>query len=338
MTVYLSSSEIAALGTSEVTMRAAWQAVRAEQAGATALPARLDVNLPNGFLRVMPAALDSVMGVKVMSLVRGVGNRYLLLLYSQESGELLAVLDASEITRLRTAAVTSVAGRLLCPHGTDVLAVVGSGFEAEGHLRALAAIWSLTRVRVFSPTIERREAFAQRMNEELGIEVEAVRTGAAAVEGAPVSVLATKSQVPVIDGACFERGSTVLSIGSTRPDLRELDSYAFARAAVVLADSPEQVCTESGDVIDAVASGALAPESIVAMADAGQDVLDSSADPRRDLRVFKSVGTALQDLALANEVLAAATKQSMGRTLGELTELKRSDDPRPAAPLVEGAP
>jgi alanine dehydrogenase len=331
MALYIDSRDIATLATDEVTMRAARLALQSERAGMTVLPRRLDVDLPRGFLRVMPAALDSVMGVKVMTLVRGVGNRYLLLLYAQDSGDLLALFDASELTRLRTAAVTAVAGQLLCAEGTEHLGVVGSGSEAEAHLRALARMWPIRSARVYSPSTERREAFADRLAQELGIRIEPVESPSAAVDSAAVSVIATKSQVPVIDGTAFESGSTVLSIGSTRPDLRELDAAAFGRASVVLVDSPEQVAAESGDVIDAVASGAVGRERLVAMADAVVDTFRVDHDGDRDLRVFKSVGTALQDLALASEVLAVASEAGVGRELGNLVELKLSANPRAAA-------
>ena len=119
-------------------MRAARAAVDAERRRRVVMPPRLDVDLPTGFLRVMPAAMGDVMGVKVMTLVKGLGNRYLLLLYSQPSGELLALLDADEITRLRTAATTALAGSMLAPEGTSQLGLLGSGFEAESHLRLLA--------------------------------------------------------------------------------------------------------------------------------------------------------------------------------------------------------
>src|SRR5205823_5988707 len=131
VTLFLGAEDVVALATHEVVMDAARTAVDAERNGETVLPARLDVDLPGGFLRVMPAAFDGVMGLKVMTLVEGLGTRYLVLVYSQSSGGLEAALDADEVTRLRTAATTAVAGELLAPAGTDALAVIGSGFEAE---------------------------------------------------------------------------------------------------------------------------------------------------------------------------------------------------------------
>ncbi|HET8672435.1 MAG TPA: ornithine cyclodeaminase family protein, partial [Thermoleophilaceae bacterium] len=322
MSLYLGSEDVRALASQDVLMDAARAAVQAEREGAVVMPPRLDVDLPTGFLRVMPAAMGEVMGVKVMTLVKGLGNRYLLLLYSQPSGELLALLDADEITHLRTAATTALAGEMLAPDGTSRLGLLGSGFEAESHLRLFARVWPLEQVLVYSPTMERRQAFAARMSEELGVSVVAVDRAEDAVAGAKVSVLATKATAPVVHGSAFPAGAVVLSIGSTRPDLRELDRHTLGRAGALLVDDAKQVRLESGDVIDALGCGALASEHIVSMADVDGDCGRLRAGGARDLLAFKSVGTAVQDLALAKSAFAAAQAQGRGRELGELTSLK----------------
>jgi ornithine cyclodeaminase/alanine dehydrogenase len=323
MSLFLGSEDVRALASQEVLMNAARAAVRAEREGTVVMPPRLDVDLPTGFLRVMPAAMGDVMGVKVMTLVKGLGNRYLLMLYSQPGGGLLALLDADEITRLRTAATTALAGEMLAPGGTSRLGLLGSGFEAESHLRLLARVWPLERVTVYSPTPERRTAFAARMSEELGVSVVAVEHPEDAVAEAEVSVLATKATAPVVDGSAFPAGAVVLSIGSTRPDLRELDRNALGRAVSLLVDDAKQVRLESGDVIDALGCGALAGDQIVSMAELDGDGTRLSRDGgARDLLAFKSVGTAVQDLALAGSVLTAAQAEDRGRELGELTSLK----------------
>ncbi|HKN94227.1 MAG TPA: ornithine cyclodeaminase family protein [Thermoleophilaceae bacterium] len=323
MSLFLGSEDVRALASQDVLMDAARAAVQAERDGTVVMPPRLDVDLPTGFLRVMPASMGELMGVKVMTLVKGLGNRYLLLLYSQPTGDLLALLDADEITRLRTAATTALAGQMLAPGGTSRLGVLGSGFEAESHLRLLASVWPLTRVTVYSPTRERCEAFAARMSEELGVSVIAVERPEDAVCEAEVSVLATKATAPVVDGSVFPSGAVVLSIGSTRPDLRELDRNAFGRAGAVLVDDATQVRLESGDVIDALGCGALSGEEIVSMAQVDGELGRLARDGGgRDLLTFKSVGTAVQDLALAGSMLDAARAEGRGRELGELVSLK----------------
>jgi ornithine cyclodeaminase/alanine dehydrogenase len=320
MTLFLDGEDVRALATHDVAMSAARAVLAAQRSGAVALPPRLDVDLPSGFLRVMPAALHPYMGLKVMSLAESVGTRYLILVYEQDSGELIAVIDAEEVTRQRTAATTAVAGELLVPAGATHLGLVGSGFEAEGHLRVFARQWPLQRVDVFSPTPERRERFAARMSEELGIAVRPVDSVQEATASAPVSVLCTKSGKPVVDGTAFPPGAVVLSIGSTRPDLRELDEVTLRRTAALLVDDARQVILESGDISDALAGEALTEGDIVAMPD--WTPASAIVTPDRDLLTFKSVGTALQDLALAGELISAARATGRGRPLGEISRLK----------------
>jgi ornithine cyclodeaminase/alanine dehydrogenase-like protein (mu-crystallin family) len=319
MTLHLDSATISELCTDEIALVAARAALQAQRGGNYVLPPRIDVDVPTGFFRVMPAALGRHMGAKVMTRSVEVGNRYLLLVYEQASGELVATLDAAEVTRLRTAATTAVAGEILCGGGTDVLGVVGTGFEADGHLRALAGIWPLAKVLVYSRSSENRESFAEKMSADLELRVAAVSSVQEVISACPVTVLCTKSTEPVVRGDDFAAGGVVLSIGSTRPNLRELDATTFARASRVLVDDPVQVRAESGDVRAAIAEGALGADSLVAMPDwsGGVGPVDG-----RDLLVFKSIGTAIQDLALAATLIESAKKRGLGRELGEITELK----------------
>jgi alanine dehydrogenase len=298
------------------------EAFLAEAAGATRLPARIDVPSGDGFIRVMPGVLGDVMGLKVMTLAERVGTRYFVLLYDVKTGALLAVFDADELTRYRTAATTALAARHIVDHPARRLGMVGSGFEAVGELRALASLWPLDEVVVFSPTPERRKSFADAMQDELGITVRSVDSCVAAIEGQPVIVLATKSNEPVIEGAAISRQSVVLSIGSTRPDLRELDRATFARAGTVVGDDVDQLQLESGDVADALESRALTPDRLIALSSLCTGHTSPRTDSQHDLLVFKSVGTALQDLAIARAAYRDALARGYGEQLGELATLK----------------
>lgn len=321
MTLHLTAQDIHALANDEVTLKAARQAIAAEAAARTVLPPRIDLPSQAGFLRVMPAVLDGVMGLKVMTLAERLGTRYLILLYDVTSGSLRGVVDAGEVTRLRTAAFTAVAGQVMVPAPPALLGLIGSGFEAAGHLRVLARIWPLEQVLCYSRTPERCAAFTERMSSELGIDVLPVSRAKATAEPGVV-MLATKSAEPVVNGGSLSRGAVVLSIGSTRPDLRELDRRTLARAGTLVVDDQRQVLLESGDVIDAVEHKALSPERIVPISRCLDDRTLLRSEAGHDLLVFKSVGTALQDLSLALALLEAAEAADRGRDLGELCSLK----------------
>jgi ornithine cyclodeaminase/alanine dehydrogenase-like protein (mu-crystallin family) len=322
VTRFLGPADFEGRITEKMALAAMERAFALEAAGRGNLVSRIDMPSTNGFLRIMPAVLDDVMGLKVMALAEGLGTRYLVLLYEAKTGELLALLDADELTRYRTGATTALAGRLMVSSPPRRLGLIGSGFEAVGELRALAALWPLEQVDVFSPTRERRERFAKTMQGELDIEVRAVASSRAAVADQDVVTLATKSSTPVIDGADLASGSVVLSIGSTRPDLREIDRQTLARAGTVVGDAPLQLAVESGDIADALESGVLTPDRMVALCELCAGRAQLHTDDDHDLRVFKSLGTAFQDLAMAQVVYQHARDHGYGTDLGEVSSIK----------------
>ena len=305
----------------DIALRAMEACFDAEADGTTRLPQRIDTPTGHGFFRVMPAVLDDVMGCKIMTLVEGRGTRYLVLLYDVASGALLALFDADELTRIRTAAVTALAGNALLAAPPRELALIGTGFEALGHLRLMAHVWPLERVFVYSPNVERRTRFAETMSSELQIDVVACTSDAEALRDHRAVVLATKSKTPVLDGRHLAPGSVVLSIGSTRLDLRELDDAALRRATFVVADEPQMIQLESADIVEAIAAGVLDPASIAALSS-----LRRSGRPAHrsngDVLIFKSVGTALQDLALARMLYRDVSLRASAAVLPDLSRLK----------------
>jgi ornithine cyclodeaminase/alanine dehydrogenase len=320
MTLFYDARTVRTHATPDLALNSIRRVLDAEKNGLAALSPRHDVSTPTGFLRVMPGYLDGVMGVKVMTLVKGLGTRYLLLMFAMETGETVAVFDAAELSRTRTAAMTAVAAAAMASKGQTSLGVIGSGFEAVGHLRMLAAMWPLRRATVFSPNPERRERFARALSSELDMTIEPVSTAEAALGGHSCALLATTSTQPVVQGTMFEPGCSVLSIGSTRLDLRELDVATFRRAAAVVVDHPGQVRAESGDVVAALDARAITPDQIVTVPELG--LCDSSAESQRNLLVFKSVGTILQDLALAQSLHNDAACRGEAQQMSEFCELK----------------
>lgn len=294
----------------------------AEARGDTKLPHRIDTPTGKGFIRVMPAVFEDVMGLKIMTLVEGLGNRYLVLLYEVATGELLAMFDADELTRLRTAAVTALAGKRMCGAPPTRLGMIGTGFEAVGHLRMFAHLWPLNDVSVFSPNQERREQFAHAMSRELGIKVVAAGGADAAIADRQCVILATKAKTPVINGEALAPGTVVLSIGSTRLDLRELDDRSMERAVCVVVDGTEPVIAESADIAEALQKGILTRSQLIDLAALSAGTALPRPTKERDLLLFKSVGTALQDLALARALYRDPAVRSSGVDIGEVTGLK----------------
>lgn len=256
------------------------------------------------------------MGVKIIAGARSVrAVSYLIALYDQGSAELIALLDGNSVTGYRTAATSALAADLLGPGGPLAVGVIGSGFEASKHVRALAAVRPLERVQVFSPRPESRARFAAELA-DLGVTILPMDTAEAAVAGMPMVVCAARSydESPVLRGAWVRFGATVVSVGSTVPEQREVDADLIARADVIVADVAEEVLHQSGDLVAARAAGIDAESKTVSLAD-----LVSGRHPGRiddgQLVVYKSVGSAVQDLAVASMCLRNAERVRLPVTL-----------------------
>jgi len=223
--------------------------------------------------------------------------RYVVSLYRLKDGELLALLDGRHITDLRTGAASGVIARKVAIPGPVTVGLIGSGHQAATQLEALAAVYSVRSAAVYSPTAANREAFARRMSERLGFPVSAVDSAQAAVRGHPVVAAASSARgaEPVLRGEWLGRCRLLCAVGNTRAQFAEVDVRCFEDARLVVVDSIHAL-EEAGELKRAIAAGAL-PES--KRATLGQVVTGAVGVPGTGLVVFKSVGTALQDLALA---------------------------------------
>jgi thiomorpholine-carboxylate dehydrogenase len=245
------------------------------------------------YLGVMPAVTTDAVGLKAVSFYpRNAGSGLpthmaTVLLFSRETGEPLAVIDGRLITEMRTAAVSAAVTERLAPPDSRVLAILGSGVQADAHLAALRRVRAFDEVRVWSRT----PAHARRFADRHGV---TATDAESAVRGADVIVTATSSPVPVLKGAWLKDGAHVNAIGAPRPTWRELDDEAMAN--VVIVDSREAVAQESGDVI-------LSNASIYA--EAGEIFSGAKPSPASQTTVFKSVGIAVEDVAAAKLVFDA---------------------------------
>jgi len=229
-----------------------------------------------------------------------------VLLCDGETGQLRALLDASAVTAVRTAAVSAVATRALAREDARELAILGAGVQARSHLEALPHVRTFEKVRIWSRTPEHAHAVVA----EARLPVEVAESAEAAVTGADVVVTATSSSEPVLERAWLAPGAHVNAVGSSIPTARELDDATMAEAAL-FCDARESLVNEAGDYLLA----GLGPDSI--RAELGE-VLTGSAEGRRDneeLTVFKSLGLGVEDLAAAEHVYERARAEGVGSTV-----------------------
>jgi ornithine cyclodeaminase/alanine dehydrogenase-like protein (mu-crystallin family) len=244
-----------------------------------------------GFFGVMPAYAGAL-GAKLVTFYPGnhgiPTHHAMILLFRPETGEPIAVMDGRLITEMRTAAASAAATQVLAQPGAGVLALVGSGVQAESHLEALRQVRPIREVRVWSP--RNAKAFADRHRVQLAATVEE------AVRGADLVVVATSSRVPVLRGSWLAPGAHVNAVGATRPDWRELEDDLVTTARLFV-DSREAAVRESGDVIAA----RVPPVEI-------GDVINGTQPGRRapaELTLFKSVGVGVEDVVSADLVYRA---------------------------------
>jgi ornithine cyclodeaminase len=230
-----------------------------------------------------------------------------VLLHSGETGELLAIMNASAITAIRTAAVSALATRLLAREDAKVHAIIGAGVQARSHLAAIPNVRNIQEVRICSRTAAKAEALAGGR-----ADVRVVGSVEEAVRGADIISTTTSSREPVIHRSWIAPGAHINAVGSSIAAARELDSDTVA-AASLFVDRRESTVNESGDYLSALREGAIrGPEHI--RAELGE-ILTGKAEGRRsrdEITLFKSLGIAIEDLASAQFLFEKAKRSGAG--------------------------
>jgi ornithine cyclodeaminase/alanine dehydrogenase-like protein (mu-crystallin family) len=258
-------------------------------------------------------------GAKLMGMATAAANpgvEYVIVLFDRQTSRIAAFLDANLVTGYRTAATSAAALDRLAPPGPARLGVLGSGLEASMHTRAFAAIRPLEHVAVFSPTPARRETFAVALEEELGIACTAVDTPEEVAAGATIVLAAARSrgELPILFGEWLEPGTTVVSIGSTVPDQREIDVSVVERCDLIVCDTLREVLEQTGDMLEAAKAGVPFREKSFAL----NDLIRGDLEERRAAArfpMFKSVGGGLQDVVVAELVFEKALAAGLATPL-----------------------
>jgi ornithine cyclodeaminase len=232
-----------------------------------------------------------------------------VMLFSRDTGELLALMNASEITAIRTAAVSAVATRLLAREDAHELAIIGAGVQARTHLAALACVREIKRVRVVARNMEHSQRFVQEMQPAVSFPLEAVQTNEAAVRGADLIVAATSSLEPVIKKDWISPGAHINAIGTHSPNSREIDSATMA-AARIFVDRRESALNESGDYLLAAKEGVIGPDDI--LGEIGELLVGTKLGrtSATEITLFKSLGLAIEDVACAEYLYRKAKAQN----------------------------
>jgi ornithine cyclodeaminase len=294
--------------------------LRALTAGEALLPLRTVLRLPEGgAFGVMPAFLarPAAIGLKAITVFpQNEGTEYdshqgAVMLFEAAHGRLLAIMDASSITAIRTAAVSGVATRALAREDAGDLALLGTGVQAMTHLEAMLQARRIRRVRAWSPQEASVARFVARAAERFGVTVEAAASARDAVSGADIICTVTSSREPVLHGEWIAPGAHVNAVGSSVRTTRELDTEAVRRAALFV-DRRESTLNEAGDFLMPRAEGAIGDDHI--RAELGEVL--AGTHPGRgsaaEVTLFKSLGLAVEDVASAHHIHEQATRIGAG--------------------------
>jgi ornithine cyclodeaminase len=234
-----------------------------------------------------------------------------VMLFSAETGELQAMLNASAITAIRTAAVSGVATDLLARKDAHNLAIIGAGVQARTHLEAMSHVRSIKHCRIVSRNIEHAKQLVDEMGESFPFPLEAVETVRETLQGADLIVTATNAKEPVVRREWISPGVHLNVVGSSSAKSREVDTATMAAAALFV-DRRESTLNEAGDYLFAASEGAIGPDHI--RAELGEIL--TGAKPGRtspdEITLFKSLGLAVEDLASAAYLYIKAKELNAG--------------------------
>ncbi len=283
--------------------------------GKTILPLRTVIPLPEqrGAFASMPAVLQTpdAIGIKVITVYpanHGTAfdsHQGAVLLFEPEHGSLVAVMDASSITAIRTAAVSAVATRALARPDSATLALIGSGVQAATHLEAMLSVRPITQVRVHSRNTQHAQAFATRESKRLSLTIQVAPTARDAVHGADIICAVSSARTPVVLGEWLAPGMHINAVGASTRGARELDSQAVQRSRLYV-DRRESALNEAGDYLMAREEGLIGDDHIIG--EIGE-LLTGAIEGRLrsdDITLFKSLGLAVEDVASAHHIYQRA--------------------------------
>jgi alanine dehydrogenase len=305
-------------------------AFRRQGEDATRIQPRRRVVLPDGrgVLHTMSAFVPGepgrpeaggpgLLGLKTYTTFKD-GVRFAVLLFSAADGAPLALIEADWLGQMRTGAASGLASKYLARPDVKTLSVIGTGLQARTQVVAVTAVRTFDRILVYGRDEARRNAFAEEMTNATGVDASPVTEAEAAVREADVVITMTTARDPVLQGAWLKPGAHVNAAGVNWASRREVDDETVERSAVVAVDDLDQARIESGDLILPAAVGRFDWERAVELGAivAGNVPGRPSADA---ITLFKSVGVALEDVAVAGLIYARARERGLGSELAFLS-------------------
>jgi alanine dehydrogenase len=319
MTLLLQEADVRNLLTMKVALEAVEESLRLQGEGKLSLHPRRRLIMPENSMLHYMAASDPVhgyFGMKIYTSVKG-AFRFMVPLFRSATGEMAAMIEADALGQIRTGAASGVATKYMSNPNARIAGIIGTGYQARTQLEAVAAVRKLEKVRAFGRDPERRDKFCREMSSLIGVEVEPANSAEQVVRDAEIVITATSAMKVVLEGEWLSPGTHVNAMGANFVKKRELDDAAVARMNVIAVDWLEQAKMEAGDLVQAFVDESRW-NSVCELSDlvAGKTPVRTSAPASAaQITLFKSVGIATWDIAVAARIFEMAVARGIGREI-----------------------
>jgi len=312
MALFLKDEDVAQCVTMDAMLEAIESMQRQYGDGQAHNMTRRKIIADSGMLSVMGGGLfhQGLLGVKTYTVVKGAYS-FQVSLYDANTGELLLYTQANRLGQLRTGATTGVAVKHLANPEDATVGIIGTGGQAPTQLEALSKVRGIKKIKAYSRTQERREEFARRMTDTMGVEVSAVTSNEDAVRDCDIVLCIAATMDPVVEGSWLKDGSTLIGAGPTTWRAREVDEAVITRAGKLIVDSTEQAAIEAGDLCSAVDKGIIQWSKVHELRHVVSGAV-TGRDSKDQVVYAKIMGTGVADVAAAKLAYDSAKAAGLG--------------------------
>ena len=312
MALFLKDEDVAQCVTMDAMLEAIESMQRQYGDGQAHNMTRRKIIADSGMLSVMGGGLfhQGLLGVKTYTVVKGAYS-FQVSLYDANTGELLLYTQANRLGQLRTGATTGVAVKHLANPGDATVGIIGTGGQAPTQLEALSKVRGIKKIKAYSRTQERREEFARRMTDTMGVKVSAATSNEDAVRDCDIVLCIAATMDPVVEAAWLKDGSTLIGAGPTTWRAREVDEAVITRAGKLIVDSTEQAAIEAGDLCSAVDKGIIQWSKVHELRHVVSGAV-TGRDSNDQVVYAKIMGTGVADVAAAKLAYDSAKAAGLG--------------------------
>lgn len=316
MVLFLGEKEVEQLLSMEDAVRVLEETFKEQGMGNTINHPRQRVRTEKSMLHYLFGAVPHMkaMGYKAYTSYKG-GIKFRVFLHDIETGELLSIMEGDYMGMIRTGAATAVATKYMARANSRQVGMFGAGWQATGQLMGVCAVREIKKIKVYSRGAEGRKTFCEGMEKLLGVETVSAEKPEDVLNDTDVIITSTTSFEPVFRGDWLEQdGVHINAIGGNFLFKREIDEATIKRSAAIVVESKEQSKIEAGEFLPLIEKGRLRWDEVYELG----EVVTGKVKGRKeykDITLFKSLGIAIEDIAIAAHVYELAKKRSVGQQL-----------------------